>query len=261
MIYDKLAGKYPTTSYIMTHMPTREAQIATFIDRHYEYRNTPIALENYLYNEEKLSSSAVRVFLEYWRFGKMEGSWECNISAKSLQERLKISRSSVERANRDLVEASLITRINNGKSSLDPFRQRVSTTKILFPQRLLQYVATERYRSDLKKTPKKDFLSFVKNLADEQSVAPPDKLQIEIKTVRRVLNGKLHLTPDIEQFAAQVSWSILHGDMALDTYGSADKAINTAVGLFRNNKWGEPRGMRDVHQDWAASPDLAIHAF
>src|SRR5690554_6171165 len=119
-------------------MTTREAQIAQFIDRHYEYRNTPIALENYLYNEAKLSSSAVRVFLEYWRFGKMEGSWQCHISAQSLQEQLKISRSSVERANRALVEASLITRINNGKSSANPFRQCVSTTKILFPKKLLQ---------------------------------------------------------------------------------------------------------------------------
>ena len=236
-------------------MTTREAQIAQFIDRHYEYRNTPIALENYLYNEAKLSSSAVRVFLEYWRLGKMEGTWQCNISAETLQERLEISRPSVERANRALVDASLIHRVNNGKSSLDPFRQRVSTTKILFPKKLLQYVARERYRSDLKPDPKKDLLSFAKSLADEQSVAPPDKLQIEIKTVRRILNSKLNLTPDIEHFAAQVSWSILHGDMTVEAYGSVDKAINTAVGLFRSNQWGEPRGMKEVHPNW---PPLLI---
>ena len=242
-------------------MTTREAQIAQFIDRHYEYRNTPIALENYLYNEAKLSSSAIRVFLEYWRLGKMEGSWQCNISAETLQERLGISRSSVERANRALIDASLIHRVNNGKSSLDPFRQRVSTTKILFPKKLLQYVAHERYRSDLKSDPKKGLLSFAKSLADEQSVAPPDKLQIEIKTVRRILNSKLHLTQDIEHFAAQVSWSILHGDMATEAYGSVDKAINTAVGLFRSNQWGEPRGMKEMHPTWAPSPDISVHVF
>jgi hypothetical protein len=242
----------------MMHTNTREAQIATFIDRHYEYRNTPIALENYLYNEEKLSGSAVRVFLEYWRFGKMGGNWQCNISAQTLQDRLQISRSSVELANSALVEASLITRINNGKSSLDPFRQRVSTTKILFPKQLLQYIAKERYRTDLKSAPPEDFLSFVKSVADQQSAAPPDKLQIEIKTVRRLLNGKHPLTPDIEQFAAQVSWSILHGDMTAETYGSVDKAINTAVNLFRGNQWGEPHGMKDFHQNWTPS-DLADH--
>lgn len=242
-------------------MTTREAQIAQYIDRHYEYRNTPIALENYLYNETNLSSSAIRVYLEYWRLGKMEGTWQCNISAESLQERLGISRSSVERANRALVDASLIHRVNNGKSSLDPFRQRVSTTQVLFPKSLLQYVANERYRSDLKAAPKRDLLSFAKSLADEQSAAPPDKLAIEIKTVRRILNGKLHLEPDIELFAAQVSWSILHGDMTVETYGSVDKAINTAVSLFRNNQWGEPRGMKEMHPSWGPSPDLGIHAF
>jgi DNA-binding MarR family transcriptional regulator len=242
----------------MMHTNTREAQIATFIDRHYEYRNTPIALENYLYNEEKLSGSAVRVFLEYWRFGKMGGNWQCNISAQTLQDRLQISRSSVERANSALVEASLITRINNGKSSANPFRQCVSTTKILFPKRLIQYVANERYRTDLKTEPPKDFLRFVKELANQQSAAPPDKLQIEIKIVRRLLNGKLPLTPDIEQFAAQVSWSILHGDMTAETYGSVDKAINTAVRLFRSNQWGEPHGMKEFHQNWTPS-DLADH--
>jgi DNA-binding MarR family transcriptional regulator len=242
-------------------MTTREAQIAQFIDRHYEYRNTPIALENYLYNETRLSSSAIRVYQEYWRFGKMEGTWQCNISAEALQERLGISRSSVERANRALVDASLIHRVNNGKSSLDPFRQRVSTTKILFPKKLLQYVARERYRGDLKSDPKKDLLSFAKSLADEQSVAPPDKRLIEIKTARRMLNGKRDLSPDIKRFAAQVSWSILYGDMPLEAYGSVDKAINAAISLIRNGRWSEPRGMKDHHQNWSYSPDLEDDVF
>ena len=242
-------------------MTTREAQIAQFIDRHYEYRNTPIALENYLYNETNLSSSAVRVFLEYWRLGKMESSWECNISAESLQERLGISRSSVERANKALVEASLIRRINNGKSSLDPFRQRVSTTKILFPKSLLQYVNSYRYRSDLKDPPNDDLLGFAKTLADAPSSTPSSQLTIELKVIKRVLNGRRLLTPDIEKFAAQVSWSILHGDMTEDAYGSADKAINTAVSLFRSQKWGEPHGMKDLHPNWAPSPNLNIHLF
>ncbi|MEP1217444.1 MAG: hypothetical protein ABJM11_16450 [Marinobacter sp.] len=242
-------------------MTTREAQIAQFIDRHYEYRNTPIALENYLYNETNLSSSAVRIFLEYWRLGKMESSWECNISAESLQERLGISRSSVERANRALVEASLIRRINNGKSSFDPFRQRVSTTKILFPKELLQYVNGYRYRSDLRPLPKDDLLGFAKTLADVPSSTPSSKLTIELKVIKRILNGRQHLTPDIEQFAAQVSWSILHGDMTEEAYGSPDKAINTAISLFRSQKWGEPRGMRELHPNWAPSPELHVHIF
>ncbi|MFC4259625.1 hypothetical protein ACFOZ5_11345 [Marinobacter lacisalsi] len=242
-------------------MTTREAQIAQFIDRHYEYRNTPIALENYLHNETNLSSSAIRVFLEYWRLGKMQDSWECAISAESLQERLGISRSSVERANRALVEASLIRRINNGKSSLDPFRQRVSTTKILFPKALLQYVSSYRYRSDLKHPPKDDLLGFAKALADDPSATPLSQLSIELKVIKRVLNGSQHLTPDVEKFAAQVSWSILHGDMTEDAYGSPEKAINTAVGLFRSKQWGEPRGMRERHPSWAPSPDLNIHMF
>ena len=35
-IYDKLTGNFPTILYIMMQTNNREAQIATFIDRHYD---------------------------------------------------------------------------------------------------------------------------------------------------------------------------------------------------------------------------------
>lgn len=85
----------------------------------------------------------------------MEGSWQCNISAETLQERLGISRSSVERANRALIDASLIHRVNNGKSSLDPFRQRVSTTKILFPKNYYSMLRTSAIAATSNLIPKR----------------------------------------------------------------------------------------------------------
>jgi len=103
--------------------------------------------------------------------------------------------------------------------------------------------------------------SFAKALADDPSATPLNQLLIELKVIKRVLNGRQHLTPDVERFAAQVSWSILHGDMTEEAYGLPEKAINTAVGGFGNKKWGEPRGMRGLHPNWAPSPDLNIHMF
>jgi len=110
------------------------------------YTHIPDPLLEYLV-KEKLPSSALAVFLVYWRAGLINGTYCSEIPIETVAHKCYIDTSTVSRAYKLLEKKGLLRRESPGRDASKPFQEAVKVTEVLLPPPVYKALGTYPNRS------------------------------------------------------------------------------------------------------------------